>query len=79
MGYTFTFGDIEKICRALGLQPARKGSQVWRGIGRDGQFRQTRIDSHGPGRPVATGTAKRIASQLLFDDLDEMYHFLSSL
>jgi hypothetical protein len=64
MGYTFTFGDIEKICRALKMSPAKKGSQIWRGMGPDGGFRQTRIDSHGSGKTLATGAAKRVAQQL---------------
>lgn len=79
MGYTFTFGDIEKICRALNMQPAKKGSQIWRGIGPDGLFRQTRIDSHGPGRLVASGTAKAMARQLGFASVEDMYRFLQQL
>lgn len=79
MGYTFTFGDIEKICKALHMYPARKGSQIWRGIGPDGQFRQTRIDSHGAGRTLAVGTAKRVAAQLGFNNIKEMADFLERL
>lgn len=79
MGYTFTFGDIEKICRALRMAPAKKGSQVWRGTGLDGKYRQTRIDSHGAGKAVAAGTAKAIARQLLFGSVEEMYRYLQTL
>lgn len=79
MGYAFTFGDIERICRALGLKPAKKGSNIWRGLGADGRFRQTRIDSHGPSRPVASGTAKAIARQLGFETVDALYRFLRDL
>lgn len=79
MGYTFTFGDIEKICRALGMAPVSKTSRVWRGTGRDGKFRQTLIHSHGGGHCVATGTAKAIARQLLFGTVEDMYLFLQAL
>lgn len=79
MGYTFTFGGIEKICRALGMKPATKGSQFWRGMGPDGVFRQTRIDSHGDGRAVATGTASKMAKQLGFASVEDMYSFLQEL
>lgn len=79
MGYTFTFGDIERICRALGMSPAKKGSQIWRGVGTDGVFRQTRIDSHGDGVVVATGTARRMAGQLGFTSLEDMSAFLRRL
>lgn len=48
MGYTFTFGDIQKICRALNMQPKGNG-RYWTGIGPDGVVRWTKIDSHGPG------------------------------
>jgi hypothetical protein len=79
MGYTFTFGDIEKICRSLDMEPVKKGSRFWQGFGPDGRFRRTRIDSHGSGRPVATGTARRMAEQLLFRDLEDMYLYLRDL
>lgn len=79
MGYTFKFGDIERICRSLNMHPAKKGSQWWRGIGPDGRYRQTRIDSHGPGRPLASGTAKAVARQLLFPSAEEMHRHLQSL
>jgi hypothetical protein len=67
VGYTFAFGDIEKIYR------------YWVGIGPDGRTRRTRLDSRGLGRVVATGTASRIARQLFFRDLEEMYRYLQSL
>lgn len=78
MGYTFTFGDIMRICTTLGLARVDK-SMVWRGVGSDGKFRQTRIDSHGLGRPLATGTAHVIAKQLRFESLEEMYSYLQNL
>jgi len=53
-------------CRALNMIPAKKGSRIWHGIGANGRLRVTRIDSHGAGKPVASGTAKRIAQQLGF-------------
>lgn len=79
MGYTFTFGDVEKICKALNMSVAKKGSQIWRGIGPDGRFRQTRVDSHGPGKTLASGTAKRVAQQLGFATVKEMDEFLKKL
>lgn len=79
MGYTFTFGDIERICLSFSMEPAKKGSQWWRGVGPDGGYRQTRIDSHGSGRPIAAGTAKAIARQLSFDSVEAMHRYLKSL
>lgn len=79
MGYTFTFGNIKRICQALGMSPAKKGSKTWRGIGTDGVFRQTQIHSHGDGDVVATGIARRMAEQLGFASLEDMYKFLGGL
>lgn len=79
MGYTFTFGDIEKICHSLKMEPAKKGSLIWRGLGPDGKFRMTRIDSHRSGKALATGTAKRVAVQLGFNTVEEMHQYLRNL
>jgi hypothetical protein len=78
MPYTFTFDDIKKICRRLGMEQAAKGSKTWRGIGPDGKFRQTYIHSHGDGGSISTGTARQIAQQLLFTDLEDMTAFLNN-
>lgn len=79
MGYTFTVGDVERICHSLGMQPARKGSSHWVGIGLDGTIRRTKVDSHGLGREIATGTARRIARQLGFSGLKEMHEYLQKI
>ena len=73
----FTFGDIESVCRRLGLSRAQKGSMLWRGVGPDGLYRQTTIHSHGDGAAVSPSTARKIAEQLKFKDVDEMYDFLN--
>jgi len=79
MGYRFTVSDIERICRSLNMTPVRSGHRVWRGIGPDWQLRVTIIHSHGAGRELATGTARKIAKQLLFHDLADMYEYLGRL
>ena len=79
MGCTFTVADIERICRSLGMSPLRKGHRVWRGIGPDLKVRVTAIHSHGRGRELATGTARQIAKDLLFRDLEDMYLYLQGL
>ena len=71
----FNFGDIEQICRRLGMS-AQKGKVLWRGIGTDGQYRQTTIHSHGDGAPVSS-TARAMAKQLKFNDVDNMDNFLN--
>jgi hypothetical protein len=74
----FTFGDIESICRRLGLSKAQKGSMLWLGVGPDGQYRQTTMHSYGDGTTVSPSTAKKMAEQLKFKDVDDMYDFLNN-
>jgi hypothetical protein len=55
MGYTFTWTDMEKICRKPGMEKQGKSS-VWTGVGPDGKIRTTTIHSKhtgnvGPGLP----------------------------
>lgn len=61
MGYTFTFGDVEKICLSLGLTIARDGRH-WSGFGLDGIYRRIRLDpmpTQGPGCELATNQGHR--------------------
>ena len=78
MPYTFTFGDIARVCQALGMRRDGKG-QVWKGLGRDGVFHRLALHSHGPGEPIAPGTAKAICKRLGFESLEAMYLFLKGL
>jgi len=73
----FNFGDIKSICKRLNLSKSQKGSMLWRGVGLDGQYRQTTIHSHGDGINLSAGTAKKIAEQLKFKDIDDMLEFLN--
>ena len=73
----FTFGDIEQICRRLGMN-AQKGKVLWRGVNSDGQYRQTTIHSHSDGVPVSSSTARAMAKQLRFTDVEDMYDFLNN-
>ncbi len=78
MPYAFTFGDIARVCHALGMLREGKG-QVWKGLGHDGVFRRLSLHSHGAGRAVAPGTARAFARQLGFVSLEAMYQFLKEL
>jgi hypothetical protein len=75
MGYTFTWKDIEKICRKLGMERQGKSS-VWTGVGPDGKIRTTTIHSKHTGN-VGSGLVNEIAKkQLYFNSVEEMYKFL---
>lgn len=74
MPYRFTTGDLKAIALRLGLQKAN--AKKWNGVDLNGNFLQTYIHDHGDGVQVLAGTAKQIALQLGFKDLEDMYDFL---
>ncbi|AGL00512.1 hypothetical protein Desgi_0971 [Desulfoscipio gibsoniae DSM 7213] len=74
MGYTFTWDDIEQICRNLGMKRQGK-SAVWKGIGPDGIKRTCIIHAKHKGN-VGSGLIHKIATkELKFASVEEMYHF----
>ncbi|MDA8336352.1 MAG: hypothetical protein M0Z41_15425 [Peptococcaceae bacterium] len=76
MGYTFTWDDIEKICRKLGMKRQGK-SAVWKGIGDDGIKRTCIIHAKHKGS-VGNGLVQKIATEeLKFSSVEEMYRFLN--
>lgn len=76
MPYRFTTGNIKSIARRLELQ--KINSKKWNGIDTNGQFLQTYIHDHGDNVQILTGTAKRQAIQMGFEDLEDMYDFLEN-
>jgi hypothetical protein len=77
MPHQFTTGDIKDIAKRLGLEHV-KGTKTWNGIDIAGQFLQTYIHDHGDGVPIRSGTVKRQAEQMGFEDLADMYDFLKN-
>jgi len=76
MPFRFCQGDNARLLRYLNMQPARKGSKTYLGIGRDGVLRHCYFHYHSDGTPVATGTANAIASQLGFGSVEPMKDYL---
>lgn len=74
MPYRFTTGDIKAIALRLGMQ--KVNARKWNGVDVNGNFLQTYIHDHGDGVQVLAGTAKQIAHQMGFNDLEDMYDFL---
>lgn len=75
MGYTFSWDDIEQICRRLGMMRQGK-SAVWKGTGPDGIKRTCIIHAKHKGN-VGSGLVQKIATkELKFASVEEMYHFL---
>ena len=61
MGYSFTWTDIEKICKMLGMERHGKTS-VWKGIGADGLMRSTTIHAKHKGS-IGAGLVCKIAKK----------------
>ena len=75
MGYTFSWDDIEKICRKLNMKRQGKTS-VWKGVGSDGVKRTCIIHAKHKGN-VGDGLVQKIATrELLFTSVEDMYRFL---
>jgi hypothetical protein len=74
----FTTGDIKDIAKRLGLEYVKGSGKTWNGVDVNGEFLQTFIHDHGDGIPIKTGTAKRQADQMGFNDLADMYDFLKN-
>lgn len=76
MPYRFTTGDIKSIALRLGLQQIN--NKKWNGMDLNGNFLQTYIHDHGDGVQVLVGTARQHALQMGFNDMEDMYDFLSN-
>ena len=61
MGYTFTWDDIESLCKMMGLTRKYKTS-TYSGIGPDGKYRRVTIHAKHP-ENIAHGTLNRIAKE----------------
>lgn len=78
MPIRFSQGDIARLLRHFNMQPAKKGSKTYLGIGRDGLLRRCYFHYHSDSTPVATGTAHAIASQLGFTNVEAMKTYLDT-
>ncbi|MGE5527755.1 MAG: hypothetical protein ACM3X6_01250 [Patescibacteria group bacterium] len=72
MPIRFTQGEIARLLRQFNMRPAARGSRTYYGVGRDGILRRCYFHYHSDATPVAAGTAKAIAAQLGFADLEAM-------
>lgn len=72
MPIRFDQGNIKKLLKYLNMEPLKKGSKIFGGIGKDGKWRTCKFDFHSDNKIVAAGTAKIIAKSLGFKDLEDM-------
>ena len=72
MPIRFDQGSIKKLLKYLNMEPLKKGSKIFGGIGKDGKWRTCKFGFHSDNKAVATGTAKIIAKSLGFKDLEDM-------
>ena len=57
------------------MEPQKKGSNLYAGIGPDGQWRTCKFDYH-KGREEVLKGSRRIAKSLLFRNVEEMKRYM---
>lgn len=58
------------------MKPAKKGSNIYKGMGKDGKYRVCKFDYHKDSDLIRTGTSRAIALQLGFKNIKEMKDFI---
>lgn len=76
MPIRFTQGDIRQLLNYFNMNPLKKSSFIYGGIGKDGKWRTCKFDYHKDCDQIATGTGKSIATSLGFKDTAEMKEFI---
>ncbi len=76
MGIRFSQRDIARLLRHFRMEPQKKGSNLYAGIGLDGQWRTCKFDYHKGREEVLKGTANAIAKSLLFRNVEEMKRYM---
>lgn len=72
MGIRFSQRDIARLLKHFRMEPQKKGSNLYTGIGLDGKWRTCKFDYHKKREEVLKGTADAIAKSLLFKNMKEM-------
>jgi hypothetical protein len=72
----FTQGDILRLLGHFNMTRKRKGGTIYAGLGNDGRYRTCKLDFHAGGKPVAQGTATKMAKDLFFESVEEMKEYL---
>ena len=76
MGIRFSQRDIHRLLKHFRMIPQKKGSNLYVGIGPDGQCRTCKFDYHKGRDEVLKGTADAIAKSLLFKNVEEMKRYI---
>jgi hypothetical protein len=76
MPIRFNQGYIKRLLVYFNMKPAKKGSNLYKGMGRDGIYRVCKFDYHKDNEIIKTGTSKAIALQLGFKNVKEMKEFI---
>lgn len=71
----FKYAEILWLCGHFNMKQSR-GSQIYAGMGHDGNYRMVRVDVHGRGDDVRSGSAKRMAQQFGFHTVEQMRKYI---
>jgi hypothetical protein len=76
MPIRFNMGQIKRLLIYFNMQPLKKGSFIYGGIGKDGIWRTCKFDYHKDNEMLKPGKANSIAHSLKFNDVEEMKKFI---
>ena len=76
MGIRISQRDIARLLKHFNMMPHKKGSNLYVGIGPDGQWRTCKFDYHKGRDEVLKGTADAIAKSLLFKNAEDMKRYM---
>lgn len=76
MAIRFNMGQIKKLLAHFNMEPLRKGSFIYGGMGKDNIYRTCKFDYHKDNNILKPGTANAIAHSLKFNNVSEMKNFI---
>lgn len=76
MPIRFDMEEIKRLLNYFNMKPAKKGSFVYIGIGKDGVKRTCKFDYHKDNDILKPGTANSIAKWLGFENVQKMKDFI---
>ena len=75
MPIRFSMGQIKRLLIYFNMQPLKKGSFIYGGMGKDGVWRTCKFDYHKDNEMLKLGIDSSIAHALKFKDSAEMKKF----
>lgn len=78
MAIRFSIEQIKKLFVHFNIEPLRKGSFIYGGMGKDTIYRTYKFDYHKDNDILKPGTTNAIAHSLKFNNVSEMKDFIDN-